>query len=138
MGNQFKTLIDLVNVSPKYVGFTTRDMKSKTEKTVKPTAVNSFISTAFRMGVLARTPIMNPGRGPKLRYTILRPFTKVEATRLTSYPDCIEFKKEIDAAFKTSQKKLSVKVEGVKVTHSPDKAVFINNHKDKTVITIFK
>ncbi len=148
MADQYKTLIEFINACPQYMKFTSRDLKEFTSEAATPTAVNSFISSAFRMEVLSRQPILNPGHGPRFKYNINRSFTKLEAKKMTTRPDCINFKKEIDAKYKKRKAAIEKRVvlkpqakkkkEAIKAIASAGKKVSVTDNVKKTVITIYK
>jgi hypothetical protein len=106
------------------------------------------------MQAIGKEPIPNPGKGPRVLYKKLRSITKQEAFKLTTWEHCINFKKEIDRAYHkrlrlVAQAKQVVNAKAKKKdnpilvkSHSKrkyGKEIFsVKEHKDKTVVTIYK
>jgi hypothetical protein len=148
MADQFSTLIDFVNQASDGQAFTSKQLKAVTEGIGNPKSVNSFINTSFRMGIFKKEPIENPGkRQCRINYVKVRSFTNNETKKLTTYPDCIDFKKDIDAAYlkkvgqatKAPKKKDGVVNVSAHTRKKPsNQKMTISEHDTKTVITIFK
>ncbi len=145
MAGQYKALIEFVNACPQYMRFTSRDLKEFTSEAATPTAVNTFITQAYHMGVFTREPISNPGcRNPRYTYKIDRSFTNIEAKKMTTRPDCIEFKKQVDARYKKAVarkarlKPQARKKKAIKSTASSKQNLSVSDNDKKTVITIYK
>jgi len=151
MAHQFDTLITSINKMDDGTGFTNHQLRHAVASTVeKKTTVNNFINFAFRMGILEKQPIANPGRGQcRVQYIKVRPFTNWEAAKMTTYPDCIDFKKQVDAAYKMAQQTISTPTKAkapdgavnVKAhTRSPKskKTTSVMEYPDRVVVTFFK
>jgi hypothetical protein len=151
MANQFQTIINHFNNLGNAAIFTSVDFKvALAAQEIKASTIGSFLTTAYRMGVVEKETISGSGRA-KLNYMKERSLTKDEVKKLTTYPICIDFKNEIDAAYKlkmnreaaTPPKKAKHKKETVSVrAHSrktrSKQTVSVTDHSDKTVITIYK
>ena len=152
MANQFQTIIDHFNGLTNAAIFTSVDFKiALAAQEIKPSTIGSFLTTAYRMGVVEKETNSGSGRA-KLNYMKERSLTKDEVKNLTTYPDCIDFKKGIDAAYNlkmskqiktppkkaTKHKKEIVNVKAHKRTGRSKQTVSVTDHSDKTVITIYK
>lgn len=147
MANQFKTIISHFNGLSESHIFTSRDMKNDLAETVNPTAVTSFLNLAFKLGAIDKDKIEKPKKGgPRLNYMKCRSLTDGEIKGLTVYPDCIEFKKKIEANYKeissaeTVEKSITVKTHKRKipVRISKGEKITISDYKDRLVLTIYK
>ncbi len=152
MAGQFKTIISTFN-KLEHPDFTSHILKENCaiDENVNPTTVSAFINTAFRMGIITKSPITNPiGRGPRMMYTKVRNVTGDETYKLTNSPDCVHFKREIDKAYnarikppvsppvKVKQKDGVVNVRAYSRKKPGKENIAIKDHGDRTVITIFK
>jgi hypothetical protein len=91
----FESLITTFNAFDDFHVFTSSDLKAALPS-LKPSSVYSFLDVTHLMGALERFPITEKvSRGPKYEMIKVRSINQKEKTALTTYPDCINFKKKL-------------------------------------------
>lgn len=161
MAGQFKIIIEHFNNRRAQTSFTvsdlTRDIAAiKTDVEITKGTLSNFMTIGYRMGVMTREPVENRKYGgPKFIYTKVRGITPDEKKALTTRPQCFQFRKELDAAYKKKQlveqpkaspavitrknkTKKKVTKDTVNIEATPGTKIIIAENSDKTVITIFK
>ena len=134
---QFQKIINFFNSLTKETIFTSSQMsEALKEYGVTSKNVGNFLDSAKKMEVVCRSPIKNPGRGPRFEYMKERSITGEEMAKLTTAPDCYEFKRQLNLKWK--KKMAKKKKDAVIVKATDDSKIKIAESKSKTVITIFK
>jgi len=149
-----KTLIDYFNRLQDGYEFTSKSIRAGLRsRGVNKTTITNTLNKFYKMGAVERQKIENPGKGPRLKYIKIRAINSEEKYKLTTWPDCVQFTKQLNAKNKkaspttkptpvvkrkkATRKKVKVK-QHTRIIKTKNTRVTVVQKDDRTIITVFK
>lgn len=150
---QYETIIKHFNSKPLGSAFTNDMMhKAISHLGVDKKNITGLTGMFYKMGIVSRTKVKNRKRNqPKFLMKKIRSLSNTDVANLTHHPQCMEYKKNLNARFAAKKKKvipasphkapvinLPVAVEKAVEQAQPSGKISIETLPDRTVITVWK